>query len=312
MVRFFCLSSGSCGNCYYLGTEQMAIIIDAGIPYRDIKEKLQSRRLWSDKVPVWGLFITHDHTDHIRATTMLSTSKDMPIYGKGSCLPVYATKTVHGGMDKNYGLSKNVPRENRKYLEYEKSVELSHGNTTMNITPFPVPHDSRDNVGYYIEVKEDRGVQGTKDGKEVRDVTITKFCIATDVGCVTLDIVNYLSKADHIVIESNHDIDMLMNGSYPARLKARVRGDGGHLSNVECAELLCQVWHPEIRNIWLCHISKDNNIPSLAYMTVKEALIAKGVDVTTLNLTAIPYGGATDVVNLSSDEIEKYVSNQYY
>lgn len=262
----------------------MAIIIDAGIPYRDIKEKLQSRGLWSDRVPVWGLFITHDHTDHIRATTMLSTSKDMPVKGSGGCLPVYATRAVHGGMDRNYGLSKNVPRENRKYLEYERTVELSHAGTTMRITPFPVPHDSRDNVGYFIEVN-DRG-------------KVTKFCIATDIGCVTLDISNYLRQADHIVVESNHDIQMLMNGSYPEKLKKRVRGEGGHLSNIECGGLLCDIYHPSLRNIWLCHISKDNNKPELAYATVRDALIAHGVDMSTLSLTAIPYGESTSVTEL--------------
>lgn len=270
----------------------MAIIIDAGIPYRDIKEKLQSRGLWSDRVPVWGLFITHDHTDHIRAATMLSTSKDMPIKGRGGCLPVYATKAVHGGMDRNYGLSKNVPQENRKYLEYEKPVELSKDNTTMRITPFPVPHDSRDNVGYFIEVFESCWYDPTNEPK------VTTFCIATDVGCVTLDISNYLRKADHIVVESNHDIEMLMLGPYPDKLKRRVRGEGGHLSNIECSGLLCDVYHPSLRNIWLCHISKDNNKPELAYATVRDALVAHGVDMSTLNLTAIPYGEGTPVVEL--------------
>lgn len=292
MVRFFCLSSGSCGNCYYLGNEQMAIIIDAGITYRDIKEKLQSRGLWSDRVPVWGLFITHDHTDHIRATTMLSTSKDMPIKGRGGCLPVYATKAVHGGMDRNYGLSKNVPRENRKYLEYEKPVELSYSGTMMRITPFPVPHDSRDNVGYYIEIYECGLTNLANSPKK------TTFCIATDIGCVTLDISNYLRMADNIVVESNHDIQMLMTGSYPEKLKHRVRGEGGHLSNVECGGLLCDIYHPSLRNIWLCHISKDNNKPELAYSTVRDALMAHGVDMSTLSLTVIPYGESTSVVEL--------------
>lgn len=297
MVRFFCLSSGSCGNCYYLGTDQMAIIIDAGITYRDIKDMLQSRGLWSDRVPVWGLFITHDHTDHIRAATMLSTSKDMPIKGRGGCLPVYATKAVHGGMDRNYGLSKNVPQENRKYVEYEKTVELSHGGTTMRITPFPVPHDSRDNVGYFVEVQELPWYHEVPGADATPKVTT--FCIATDIGCVTLDVANYLRRADHIVVESNHDIEMLMNGSYPEKLKRRVRGEGGHLSNIECGGLLCDIYHPSLRNIWLCHISKDNNKPELAYTTVRDALIAHGVDMSTLSLTAIPYGGSTSVVELS-------------
>lgn len=288
----------------------MAIIIDAGIPYRDIKEKLQSRGLWSDRVPVWGLFITHDHTDHIRATTMLSTSKDMPIKGRGGCLPVYATKAVHGGMDRNYGLSKNVPQENRKYLEYEKPVELSKDNTTMRITPFPVPHDSRDNVGYFIEVFESNQTNPTNltnqsnltnqpnPTHQPNSPKKTTFCIATDVGCVTLDISNYLRKADHIVVESNHDIEMLMTGPYPEKLKKRVRSEGGHLSNVECGGLLCDIYHPSLRNIWLCHISKDNNKPELAYATVRDALIAHGVDMSTLHLTAIPYGEGTPVVDL--------------
>ena len=106
-----------------------------------------------------------------------------------------------------------------------------------------------------------------------------RFCLVTDAGHVTSDIRHYLSKADHIVIESNHDVDMLMNGPYPIYLKRRVRGEGGHLSNAECGELLHDIYHPSLRHVFLCHLSDENNDPDIAYRTASKVLASEGVQV---------------------------------
>ncbi len=252
ILKFLSVSSGSCGNCYYLGTENCAILIDAGIPVRTIQKVLKENGLAFDKI--YALLVTHDHTDHIRSAGSI---------GELYHIPVYATKEVHAGMQKNYGMQKKLTNTSRRNLE--RDVEVVIPGTDFRVTPFTVPHDSTDNVGYYIEV-------GSGE-KTIR------FCLVTDVGHVTPDIRHYLAKADHVVIESNHDVDMLMNGIYPSHLKSRVRGEGGHLSNQECGELVHDIYHPGLRHLFLCHLSQENNDPDLAYRTVSNVLESDGVRV---------------------------------
>ena len=174
------LSSGSSGNCYYLEAGGKAILIDAGIPVRTIQKNLRDNGLSFEKV--MGLLITHDHTDHIRSAGSI---------GEIYHIPVYATKAVHGGMERNFGMSKKLTNASRRNLE--RDVETLIPGTFFKVTPFMVPHDSNDNVGYYIEVSE--------EGEEP-----VKFCLVTDCGIVTDEIRHYLSMADHVVVESNHDL----------------------------------------------------------------------------------------------------------
>lgn len=252
-VKFMSLSSGSSGNCYYLEAGRKAILIDAGIPVRTIQKNLRENGLSFDKV--MGLLITHDHTDHIRSAGSI---------GEIYHIPVYATKAVHGGMERNYGMQKKLTNASRRNLERDITVNIP--GTFFKVTPFMVPHDSNDNVGYYIEVGE--------EGEEP-----VKFCLVTDCGYITEDIRKHLKKADHIVMESNHDIDMLMNGPYPQYLKKRVRGEGGHLSNAECAQLIHEIYHKSLKHIFLCHLSHENNTPDIAYRTAEEALKKEGVKI---------------------------------
>lgn len=256
-----CLGSGSSGNCYYLGTEKYAILIDAGIAGRTIRQILKNNGLFN--VPVRALLITHDHTDHIRGASMVSS-----IMG----CPVYTTAEVHGGMDKNFGLQNKIPTASRRNLARDEAFELPL--TDFTVTPFSVPHDSHDNVGYYIE---------WKDGERKE-----RFCLVTDCGYVTPDVRKYLSMAEHLVVESNHDVEMLMTGRYPYYLKVRVRGEGGHLSNAECASLLKDAYHEGIKHVFLCHLSADNNTPDKAYKTASDALTEMGATVGYGGITLLP------------------------
>ena len=274
MLRFLSLCSGSSGNCYYLGTEQYAILIDSGIGGRSIRKVLKENNLLD--IPIRALLITHDHTDHIRGASMVSSMMDCP---------VYTTKEVHEGMDHNYGLQKKVEPINRRYLTRYEPFQLP--TTQFFVTPFKVLHDSYDNVGYYIEWRE---------GEEV-----VRFCLVTDCGKVTDEVLNYTRQADHLVIESNHDVEMLENGSYPHYLKLRVRGEGGHLSNDECADVLKQVYHHELKHVFLCHLSADNNTPDKAFQTASRAIREKGgiVGVDGVTLVSLPRTDATMVYQLS-------------
>lgn len=242
---FFSLSSGSCGNCYYLGNSYYGILIDAGIGPRVIKKRLAEHGV--NLSSIMAVLITHDHYDHIKSVGHL---------GEKLHIPVYATREVHRGI-KNSPLIQNSLNGSAKYIEKGKTFQIED----FRVTPFDVPHDSNDNAGYYMEF----GGQ--------------KMTLATDVGAITDEVANYMCKANQLVIESNYDEEMLNNGRYPWHLKRRITSGTGHLSNRQTAEFLANNFSSELRNIWLCHLSGDNNNPQLAFDTTKDQLSLKGIEV---------------------------------
>ena len=244
-LRFFSLASGSSGNCYYLGTNSFGILIDAGIGVRQIKKILKENGVEFEKIH--ALFVTHDHADHIKSVGYL---------GENLSIPVYATELVHAGIRRSRYVEE-VLIQSRRIVEKEKPVLIRH----FKITAFEVPHDSSDNVGYSIEY-----------GDQV-------FVVVTDVGHITDTVKEHVCKANHLVIEANYDEEMLMSGTYPAFLKERVSSKSGHLSNKEAAEFLAVNYTPALKNIWLCHLSRDNNHPELAYKTVDYRLFQEGIRV---------------------------------
>ena len=139
----------------------------------------------------------------------------------------------------------------------QKDVSLQFGD--LLITPFDVPHDSSDCVGYRVEV----------DG--------VVFCLITDAGHVTSTMEEQVSKANYLVLEANHDEDMLMMGTYPAYLKGRIRGERGHLCNKDTAKLIAEHATPILKHVWLCHLSEENNHPELARKTVEGLLRSFGI-----------------------------------
>lgn len=246
MIKFLCLGSGSSGNCYYLKTEKNSILIDAGIPIRTTKRLL--RQYGFSLEAVNGIFITHDHADHIKAVGHLAN--DM---GK----LIYATEKVHMGINTNYCTTSKVTEPSRRYLYKGESTQLGD----FCITPFEVSHDSSDCVGYKVEAE---GIT---------------FCLATDVGQVTPSIAEAIGQANYLVLEANHDEEMLQQGPYPNYLKGRIRSARGHLSNRECADALITYATPQLHQVWLCHLSEENNHPELARKTVETMLRSYGIAV---------------------------------
>jgi len=244
MLTFICLGSGSSGNCYYLSTESTGILIDAGLSIRTLKRHFQTFDL--SLRDIQAVLVTHDHADHIKAVGKLAAE-----FG----VPIYTTRAVHEGISRNYCVSPRLQADNCAYLE--KDVVLEIGD--MQITPFEVPHDSNDCVGYRIEA----------DG--------VRFCLITDIGHVTERVKEEVSEANYLVLESNHDQEMLMAGPYPAHLKGRISGPTGHLSNHEAAELLANSSSPALHHVWLCHLSEENNHPELARKTVDSILRSYGI-----------------------------------
>lgn len=244
MFRFICLGSGSSGNCYLLFSEDYGIFIDAGIGIRVLKKHLRTFGLTLDRIK--AVLITHDHADHIKAAGYLA--KDYHI-------PVYATHAVHGGIDRNYCVTTKILGPAR--VEINKNVPFRIGE--LEITAFDVPHDSTDNVGYRIAFED------------------KVFCLITDAGAPTLEMEEQIKDANYLVLESNHDTDMLMMGPYPAHLKGRISGGKGHLSNRQASELLARSVSEKMKQVWLCHLSEENNHPELAKKTMDSVLRSYGM-----------------------------------
>lgn len=244
MLNFICFGSGSSGNSYYLFTENTGLLIDVGLGIRKLKKYFHEFGLPMSKIKY--ILITHDHADHVKSVGKLSHELS---------IPVYATQDVFKGIDGNYCVKNKVDFNLRHFLHKENEIVLDD----FCVTPFDVPHDSNDHVGYMISCE---GV---------------KFCLITDVGHVTEEIKSRVGEANYLVLESNHDVEMLLAGPYPPFLKDRVNGPRGHLSNNDCGLLLAQAATPLLRHVWLCHLSHENNHPELARKTTEKILREHGI-----------------------------------
>lgn len=242
-VRFISLASGSSGNCYYLGTGTYGILIDAGIGIRTIKKALKDINVSMESIR--AVFVTHDHADHIKAVGHL---------GEKLNIPVYATALIHEGINKSYCMTEKL-HSSVRYLEKQQPIQLED----FHIESFEVPHDGTDNVGYCVTI----------DGKV--------FSFLTDLGEITPTAAHYICKANYLIIEANYDAEMLRMGAYPHYLKERISSNTGHMSNVDTAEFLAENITEHLKYIWLCHLSKDNNHPELAFKTVEWKLKNKGI-----------------------------------
>lgn len=243
MAHFLSLSSGSNGNCYFFGNAQTGFLIDIGIGARTIKKRLAAYGLSIDAVD--AVFVTHDHFDHIRSLGTFTQR-----YQK----PVYLTRTLEEALRRNFctaGRLKGCVR----YLEEGCTKQVGE---SLTITPFVVPHDATQTVGYHFVLGGER------------------FTVMTDLGEVTDEAVHYASLADHLVVESNYDVDMLMRGPYPPELKHRILTQHGHLSNDQTASLLRRCRHDGLRNVFLCHLSANNNTPALAFESARKTLESMG------------------------------------
>lgn len=243
--KFFSLGSGSSGNCCYLGNDDHGILIDAGVGIRRITKTLREYGIAMHKIR--GVLITHDHTDHIKTVGCLGVKHN---------LPIYTTEAVHFGIQRSKFLQGDL-YGSRKIIEKETPFEIG----SFRITAFDVPHDSIENVGYHIHFAGQT------------------FVLITDVGRITPTIHKYACEANHLVVEANYDEQMLINGHYPSYLKQRISNGTGHLSNVLSAEFLSNIYHQDLKNIWLCHLSQDNNKPELAYSTIAQSLIQVGAKI---------------------------------
>lgn len=244
MLKFISFGSGSSGNCYYLSTATDALMIDIGVGLRTLKKHCRDYGISLSSVK--HVLITHDHADHI---------KSVGSFSHDYTLPIFATPKVHQGIDNNYCVTRKVADSLKVMLEIGQEVQVGE----FLVRPFAVPHDATENVGFEIQVE---GVN---------------FVIITDVGSITNDIKEAISRADYLVIEANHDEEMLNNGPYPAYLKERILSESGHLSNNACGHALAENMSERLKHVWLCHLSEENNHPELARKTVETILRSYGI-----------------------------------
>lgn len=244
MLKFISFGSGSSGNCYMLYTANDALLIDIGVGLRGLKKSMYDYGVSLSQIH--HVLITHDHADHIKSVG--SFSHDYQI-------PIYATRQVHIGINQNYCITQKVTPDLAHVIEVEQTIQIGD----FQVTPFSVPHDSSENVGYFIEAEG------------------TNFCIITDAGLVTDAMKVYIQRARHLVIEANHDTEMVLNGPYPQFLKERILSGTGHLSNRDCAQALVDNMSDFLQHVWLCHLSEENNHPELARKTVETVLRSYGV-----------------------------------
>lgn len=246
MSMYFCsLASGSSGNCQYIASDTTGILLDAGLSGKYIASGLS--HINANVEGIKALFITHEHSDHVKSAGIL-----MRKFG----LSLYVTEETFKIIEKKLG--KYDPD---KVVIIEKEKDIVVGDITVH--PFPVSHDAVDAVAYTFS-KDD-----------------LKISIVTDLGHVPLDVLMKIIDSNLLMIESNHDEDMLNAGKYPYPLKRRILSTHGHISNVLAGETIVRAlaYNAPLGHVILGHLSQDNNTPDLAYATVKQILEENGLTV---------------------------------
>jgi len=241
MVQICALASGSNGNCYYIGNENEAILIDIGISNRQLTERLKRAglSLWKIK----ALFITHEHADHI---------KGMRIVTEKNKLEAYVTKKTHEKARKDF--------RSKKVNFFLPSDIIDVG--SIKVHSFSKQHDAIDPVSFRVEING------------------LNIAVLTDLGAACDNVKKHLGICNAAFLESNYEHDLLFEGKYPAFLKQRVSSDFGHLSNDQAFELVKSLEKSPLKTIFLSHISEDNNSTDLALNKFKSLNSSHNIELT--------------------------------
>ncbi len=243
-VTIAVLASGSAGNCTYVGDGKAGVLIDCGISTRRILARMDGHGIggW----PIDAVLVTHEHKDHVGSARILS-ERLRRLQGKE--VPVHMTSGTRGAAD-----PRCLPKEGVAIVESGARFRVRH----LEVEPFTVPHDVLDPVAYKV---------GCGD---------IKVAVVTDLGRPTALVARQMRDCDVLVLEYNHDVEMLMEGPYPWHLKQRIRGNHGHLSNTQASKLLTAGLGERLRYVTLAHLSEENNTPEKARAACRRALDAAG------------------------------------
>ncbi len=238
MLEVRVLGSGSSGNALVLSCGQSRVLVDVGLPYRELAARMRAAGI--APASITAVLLTHEHDDHVKGLKLFLKHHKVPVFAAPECFETGALAPLcfHG----------------REPLEEGRTVAFGR----LEVTPFRVPHDAAATYGFLYRC----------DGVQVGH--------ATDLGCVPFAVGEALKGCHCLLVEFNHDVDRLLQGSYPVPLKMRIRSDVGHLSNEQGARLLAGAAGGETRAVFLMHLSRHNNLPALALMAAREALSERG------------------------------------
>ncbi|WP_055106401.1 MBL fold metallo-hydrolase [Paenibacillus ihumii] len=239
-LQFTVLSSGSTGNATVVTDGEVTLMIDAGFSARRIDELLLERGLTGENLT--GILVTHEHSDHIKGLGAVARKYN---------LPIYANEKTWQAMEKSIG---SIAEENRRLLATGEARDFG----SMRVQSFGISHDAAEPVGYTFS-----------DGRE-------KLSVCTDLGYASDKVKQAIADSDVLVLEANHDIEMLRMGRYPWNIKRRILGDMGHLSNEASGEVLSELLNGRMKRTYLAHLSKEHNMLDLAKMSVRSAMEDRG------------------------------------
>jgi phosphoribosyl 1,2-cyclic phosphodiesterase len=240
-LRFTVLSSGSTGNAMVVANEEVKLLIDAGLSAKKVEQLMETRETYAKELR--GILITHEHADHIKGVGALSRKYN---------LPVYANERTWEQMDRHVG---KLAEENRVVIQTGDTIDFG----AIRVESYGISHDAAEPVGYCFY-----------DGE-------VKLSLATDLGYVSPKVKEKLADSDVLVLECNHDIEMLRVGKYPWNIKRRILSDLGHLSNEAAGEALCELLSDRTKRVYLAHLSRDHNLMDLARLTVNNILEERGL-----------------------------------
>ncbi|GFN31334.1 MBL fold metallo-hydrolase [Paenibacillus xylaniclasticus] len=240
-LRFTNLSSGSTGNATIVQNDEHTVLVDAGLSAKRIDQLMAERGVSGHQID--ALFVTHEHSDHIKGLGAIARKYN---------IAVYANEATWGAMEKHIG---TIAPEKRTIMQTGETISLGN----MHVTSYPISHDAEEPVGYTF----------TEDGY--------KLSLATDLGYVSDKVRQAIIDSDVLVLESNHDTEMLRMGRYPWNIKRRILSDVGHLSNVAAGEALCELMTDRTKRVYLAHLSQDHNVMDLAKLTINSIFENNGI-----------------------------------
>ncbi|QAY67525.1 MBL fold metallo-hydrolase [Paenibacillus protaetiae] len=240
-LQFTVLASGSTGNATIIHNGDKMIMVDAGLSVKKLEELMLERGVRGHQLD--ALFVTHEHSDHIKGLGAFARKHD---------LQVFANEATWGAMERHVG---KIAPEKRVVMQTGEAVLIG----SMEVQSYPISHDAAEPVGYTF----------TEYGE--------KLALATDLGYMSDKVKKHIIDSDVLVLESNHDTEMLRMGRYPWNIKRRILSDVGHLSNVAAGEALCELLTDRTKRVYLAHLSLDHNMMDLAMMTVQSVLEDRGL-----------------------------------
>lgn len=263
MLKCCSLYSGSSGNSFFVQSENTKILIDAGVSCKKIETALQQQfNIGLNNID--AIFVTHEHIDHTKSLSLISSKYDLPVFAtKGTW---YAIKQKEN----------KISEKNQKTFSLNKSFSFGD----LRIFPFSTPHDAVEPCGFNIYNNN------------------SKISIATDLGHIDDTILNNFKNSTLLMLESNYEPNILKVSSYPYKLKQRISSHQGHLSNGDAGETISKLINYGLKDVLLIHLSKENNVPEIAYETVIEKLKDNNYSLESINLNIAPRDNPSKIFNI--------------